>query len=216
MVAQADGDARPDQAAKHRAINRADGPRLFRHTRGTRMKPVLGKALALLAGVSMIACSTSTARAAHKGVELVKIGGVSTQAGKFIRKFTARANQPTTYYFSYYFSAYVPLKTKTVVAAWALVDWSACTEITAGKMKMTSPKKTKYGAWSIGTYTNPAGSYTICPDLAVKYDGAFFTWTKKRAPAGTTVSGTSDWVGVYSDAVTYNVISNMKVIYQGS
>ena len=170
------------------------------------MKIGITKALSLLAGASVIALGTAgTAQAAHHGVELVKVKGTVDHGGKFVRKFQTKANQPTTYYYSYYFVAYVPVKTKTIVTGWALMDWSACTEITAGKMKMTSAKKTTYGAWSTGIYSQ----YTSYCGIDIKYSSAFYT-SKKKA-SGNADSGTADWVGKYAKGVYYNINNIMEV-----
>ena len=176
------------------------------------MKIGFTKAVTLLAGASIIALGASTAQAAHHGVELVKVQGTVDKGGKFVRKFQAKANQPTTYYYSYYFAAYVPLKTKTIVTGWSLMDWSACQEITAGHMKITSAKKTSYGHWSTGIFSQ----YTSYCGINHTYSSAFYTWTNKKAAAGTEDFGTADWTGKYAKGIKYNINNLMYVYYEGS
>ncbi len=169
---------------------------------------------------AIVACAAvvGLSAGAQARPQLVMLKGVMVN-GKMVSKRIepAKTTTPSLHSYTYSFSVDVPSNTKTIVTGWALIDQTTCTELSSGSMNNNGPVRGTYGKWNIGKYTEPGYICANGGSINAVFGSSFYTWTHKKAAAGTTDKRTTVWKArSFQDGGKFVINNNNTAIYSGS
>ena len=167
---------------------------------------------AIVAAAAVLGMSSANARP-----ELVMLKGVMVNGKMISKKIEPVKNlAPSVHSYTYSFSVDVPSNTKTIVTGWALIDQNTCTEYTSGAMHDTGPVRGTYGKWNTGKYTESGYVCLNGGTITATFGSVFYTWTHKKAAAGTTDKRVTVWKARAYGLGKYAITNNNTAIYSGS